>query len=166
MRECVLYQHAFNPARPVEPSSAAAQPTARLLALDRQAVPSRRLSLLFNLSACRFVGLGVGSLDGFADVVAGGGPAVLRSGRAAGTGPGGFRCAGGDGEHLAEVPVAAADAGGGEAAGLAGLLPGQPDIGGEIAGEAELGVAGDDQPGPAVGGMRVADLGRSSRVSV
>lgn len=38
------------------------------------------LSLLFNLPVCGFL-LGFGSPDGFADVVAGGRVAVLRSGR-------------------------------------------------------------------------------------
>ena len=58
-----------------------------------------------------------------------------------------------------EVTETAADAGGGEAAGRAGPLPGQPDVGGEVVGEVQLGVAGDDQPGPPVGGGRVAQLG-------
>jgi hypothetical protein len=40
----------------------------------------------------------------------------------------------------------------------AGPLPGQPDVGGQPAGEPELGVGGDDQPGPPVGGGRVAQL--------
>src|SRR5258708_39498507 len=38
-----------------------------------------------------------------------------------------------------------------QAAGRAGLLPGQLQVGDEVAGETELGVAGDDQPGPPVG---------------
>jgi hypothetical protein len=45
-----------------------------------------------------------------------------------------------------------------EPAALAGPLPGQPDVGGEGPGQAALGVAGDDQPGPPVGGGGVADL--------
>ena len=44
-------------------------------------------------------------------------------------------------------------------AGRAGLLPGQADVTGEVAGEAELKVAGDDRPSPPVGGGRVAQLG-------
>jgi hypothetical protein len=52
-----------------------------------------------------------------------------------------------------------ADPGGSKAAGRAGLLPGQPDVGGEVAGEIQLGVAGEDEPGPPVGGGRVAELG-------
>ncbi|HEY3735453.1 MAG TPA: hypothetical protein VGL63_16210 [Streptosporangiaceae bacterium] len=39
------------------------------------------------------------------------------------------------------------------------MLPGQAQVGGKLAGEAELGVAGDDQPGPPVGGGRVAQPG-------
>ena len=118
---------------------------------------ARPLSLLFNLPACGLL-LGFLAFDGLADVVAGGGPLVLRCGRAVRGRAGGFRRAGGHGECLADAAKAPADAGGGEAAGLAGLLPGQADVGGEVAGEAELGVAGDDQPGPAVGGGRVAEL--------
>jgi hypothetical protein len=90
--------------------------------------------------------------------VAGGGAAVLRAGRAAGSWFAGFRRAGGDGQVLADAAEPAADAGGGEPAGLAGLLPGHPDVFGERPGEVQLGVAGDDQPGPAVGGGRVAEL--------
>jgi len=37
----------------------------------------------------------------------------------------------------------------------------QPDVGGQAAGEAELGLAGDDQPGPPVRGGRVSELGPS-----
>ena len=36
--------------------------------------------------------------------------------------------------------------------------PRQPDVCGEVAGEVQLGVGGDDDPGPAVGGGRVAEL--------
>src|SRR5713101_5410975 len=60
---------------------------------------------------------------------------------------------------MADVPESAADPGGGQAAGRAGLLPGQLQVGDEVAGEAELGVAGDDQPGPPVGSGRGAELG-------
>src|SRR5262249_46077193 len=52
----------------------------------------------------------------------------------------------------------AADPGGGQPAGRAGPLPGQPDVGGEVAGQVELGVAGDDDPGPPVGGGWVTQL--------
>ena len=100
------------------------------------------------------------ALDGFADVVAGGGALVLRAGRASGAGPGGFRRAGGNGQVLADAAKPAADAGGREAAGRAGLLPGQPDVGGEVAGQVKLGVGGDDEPGPAVGGAGSRSFGR------
>jgi hypothetical protein len=53
----------------------------------------------------------------------------------------------------------AADPGWGQAAGRAGPLPGRPQISGEMAGEVQLGVAGDDEPGPPVGGGRVAEPG-------
>ena len=39
-------------------------------------------------------------------------------------------------------------------------LPGQPQLRDEDAGEAELSVTGDDQPGPPVRGGRVAEPGR------
>ena len=90
--------------------------------------------------------------------MAGGGSLVLRALRAAGAGPGGFRRAGGNGQVLADAPVAPADAGGGEAAGRARLLPGQPDVVGESAGEVQLDVGGYDEPGPPVGGGGVAEL--------
>src|ERR1019366_6229024 len=61
--------------------------------------PIRAGSKLVILSFCLLVlGLGVGSLDGFAHVVAGGGALVLRAGGASGAGPGGFRRAGGNGQ--------------------------------------------------------------------
>ena len=94
------------------------------------------------------------ALDGLSHVVADGGPLVLRPGRASGAGPGRFRRAGGNGQVLADAAEPPANAGRGETAGRARLLPGQPDVGREVAGEPELGVGGDDEPGPPVGGMR------------
>jgi len=88
--------------------------------------------------------LGLVSLDGLAHVVAGGRAAVLGSGRAAGPWFGGFRRAGQTGQRLADVAEPPPDPGGGEPAGRAGPLPGQPDVGGEVAGEMQLGVAGED----------------------
>src|ERR1019366_7581820 len=98
------------------------------------------------------------ALDGFADVMTGGGPVVLRAGGASGAGAGGFRGAGGNGQVLADAAKPPADAGGKQPAGRAGPLPGQADVGGEVAGEPELGVGGDDEPGPPVGGGRVAQF--------
>ena len=43
-------------------------------------------------------------------------------------------------------------------AGKAGLLPGKPLIGGQAAGKPELGEGGQDEPGPAVGGGRIAEF--------
>jgi hypothetical protein len=63
----------------------------------------------------------------------------FRGFRRAGRGAGGCGQAG-------EIPV---DAAGGEPAGLAGAFPGVAVIGGEGAGEAQLGDGGDDDPGPA-----------------
>ena len=84
---------------------------------------------------------------------------VLRAGRAAGPWFARFWRAGQIGQHLADVAEPPPDPGWGKPAGRAGPLPGQPQVGGEGPGEAELGVAGDDQPGPPVGGGRVAQLG-------
>ncbi len=58
-----------------------------------------------------------------------------------------------------DVPESPPYPGGGEPARRGGLFPGAAQVGCQVAGEAELGVAGDDQPGPPVGGVRVADLG-------
>ena len=102
--------------------------------------------------------LGFVSFDGLAHVVADRRVPVLRSGRAAGAGFAGFRRAGQAGQCLADVPEPAADPGGGQPAGRAGPLPGQPEVGSEAAGEVQLGVAGQDEPGPPVGGGRVAQL--------
>ena len=55
------------------------------------------------------------------------------------------------------------DPGGRPGPGLAGFgAPAGQQVAGEVPGEAELGVSGDDQPGPAVGGVRVADFGGGS----
>jgi hypothetical protein len=55
-------------------------------------------------------------------------------------------------------PEPPADTGGSEPAGKAGPLPGKPLIGGQAAGEPELGEGGQDEPGPAVGGGRIAEF--------
>ena len=91
--------------------------------------------------------------------MAGGWAPVLRPLGAAGSGFAGFRCAGQIGQRLADVPEPPPDPGRGEAARRAGPLPGQPQVGGEVTGKIELGVAGDGQPGPPVGGGRVAEPG-------
>jgi hypothetical protein len=94
-----------------------------------------------------------------ADVVAGGWVAVLGAGWPPGSGFAGFWRAGGAGGHRADAAKSPADSGGGEPAGRGGAFPGAAQVGGERAGEPELGVAGDHDPGPAVGGVRVADFG-------
>ncbi len=86
--------------------------------------------------------LGLVSFDGLAHVVAGGRVAVLRAGRASGAGFAGFRRAGQIGQCLADVAEPSPDPGGGQAAGRAGPLPGQPQVFGESAGQPELGAAG------------------------
>jgi hypothetical protein len=53
---------------------------------------------------------------------------------------------------------AAADPGRCESAWRGGFLPGPAKVLGQRSGEAELGVRGDDEPGPAVGGLWGADL--------
>ena len=57
-----------------------------------------------------------------------------------------------------DVPESAADPGGGEPPRGGRAFPGQAKVICERPGEAELGVAGDDQPGPPVSSLRVADF--------
>src|ERR1039457_5831446 len=78
------------------------------------------------------------------DVVAGGRAAVLRTWRAPGSGFAGFRCTGRRGGLRADVPEPAADPRRGEPARRGGFLPGAAQIAGEMPGEAQLGMAGDD----------------------
>src|SRR5258708_18825548 len=109
------------------------------------------LSLLFNLllSCCFLLAWRI------SDVVAGGRPAVLRAGRAAGTWPCGFRCSRENRQGAADGPEPAADAGGSEPAGRAGLLPRQAQVGGPVPGEPEPGAGGYDEPRTPGGGGRV-----------
>lgn len=58
----------------------------------------------------------------------------------------------------ADVAEPSADPGRGEPSGLGGAFPGAAQVVGEGAGEAKLGVDGDDQPGPSAGGLRAAYL--------
>src|SRR6266571_6655455 len=95
----------------------------------------------------------------FADVVAGCGAAVLRPGRASWAGLAGFWCTGRVGDGRADVPKPPADAGRGEPARRRGAFPGQAQVVGEWPGEPELSVDRDDQPGPPVRGLGLADLG-------
>jgi len=98
------------------------------------------------------------SLDGLSDVVAGCQAAVLRAGWVSWAGLAGFWCTGWQGRLRAQVPEPAPDPGGGEPSRPCGPLPGPAQIVGEGAGEPELGVAGDDEPGPAVGRLGSAEL--------
>src|ERR1700679_3328944 len=94
---------------------------------------------------------------GLADGVAGGVPLVFRALGPSGSGPAGFRVAGGSADGFAGAAESGADlAGGHDAAGRAGRVPAHPGQRAAAAGEVELGVAGDEQPGPAVGGGGVA----------
>src|ERR1035441_9151100 len=58
----------------------------------------------------------------------------------------------------ADGPDPAGDPRRGEPARRGGFLPGAAQIAGEMPGEAQLGMAGDDDPGPPVSGGGVADL--------
>src|SRR3954447_16910918 len=77
---------------------------------------------------------------------------------ASGTGSGGFRSVGGQGDVWAEVSKPAADPGRCQPTRPDRFLPGSAQVGGERAGETQLGVGGDDQPRPPVGCLRSADL--------
>ena len=57
-----------------------------------------------------------------------------------------------------EAAKSSADAGGGEAGGPGGSFPGPEEVLGQGPGEAEVGVSGDDQPGPAVRRLGGAEL--------
>ena len=94
-----------------------------------------------------------------ADGVAGCSPLVLGSLGASGARSAGFRRAGGGACGLAGAAESGADPARGHRGGRLVRLPGQPGDGGELAGEPELGVAGEQQPGPPVGGGRVPQLG-------
>jgi hypothetical protein len=59
-----------------------------------------------------------------------------------------------------DVTKSSADAAGCELGLRQRLFPGQPVVGHQGAGKAELGVGGDDQPGPSVGLLRSAGRGR------
>lgn len=102
---------------------------------------------------------GVGPFYGFVDVVPGGGLSVLGPEGAAGAGVGRSRGTGWACQVRAEVPKPSPNSGGGEAAGLGGPLPGAPEVRSGSAEEPELGVGGDDEPGPAVCGLGTAELG-------
>ena len=104
-------------------------------------------------------GEGFDSFHGLPRLVAWGWPAVLQAGWASGSGLGGSGHIGGTGGLHAEVAEPPPNPGRGELTRLRRPLPGPAKVLGEGAGEAELGVGGDDQPGPEVGRVRVADLG-------
>jgi hypothetical protein len=76
-----------------------------------------------------------------------------------GSGPGWFRCTGGTSGLGAQVPKPSADACRGEAVGCCRLFPEFAQVSDEATGQAELGVGGDDQSGPAVRSLRGADRG-------
>src|SRR5262249_41093647 len=108
------------------------------------------------LAPCLERGLPLGR---FPHVMAWCGAAVLRAWRASWAGLSGVRRGGRAGDWRADVPKAPADPGGGEPPRRSGPFPGQAQIVSQRAGEAELGVAGDDQPGPPVSRLGGADLG-------
>ena len=85
---------------------------------------------------------------------------VLPSGRAAGAGPGGFRQAGRGAQLVAQMTKCAADpAGRQRPPGPGSPFPGAAQVGGQVAGEPQLDVSGDQQPGPADSLLRVPDPG-------
>lgn len=102
--------------------------------------------------------VGAGAADvhvgGLADVVAGGAVPVLEPWWASRAGPAGFGCTGRLVDLPAQVAKPSPDPGGGQPLDRQRLLPGTTQVGGEMTGQAQLGVGGQDQPGPAVGGLR------------
>jgi transposase len=99
------------------------------------------------------------SSGGFSHVVAGCWAAVRGTWWPAGSGLAGFWRTGRTGQSRADVLKSPADPGRGQPARRRGPFPGQAQVAGERAGQPQLGMAGDDQPGPPVRGGRVADLG-------
>ena len=93
-----------------------------------------------------------------ADVLNDGPSTVPHAGRAAGAGLGGFGCTGWQGALHAEVPEPPSHPGRGEFVRLSRPFPGAAEVGDQATDEAELSVRGDDQPGPSVGGLRIADF--------
>jgi hypothetical protein len=85
--------------------------------------------------------------------------AVGSAWRATRSGLAGFRDTGEAGQVGVEVRESPADAGGGEPPRLGRGFPGEAQVGGEGSGGGQLGESGDHQPGPSVGGLRIADLG-------
>jgi len=73
------------------------------------------------------------------------------AGRPAWAGGSGFRWPGWGAQGGGKSTKFASDPGRGQATGFRRSFPGQSMVVHEVAGEAELGVAGDDQPGPPVG---------------
>src|SRR5215469_6683032 len=110
---------------------------------------------------------------GFLDHVIARGLGAAAAFGAAGSGSGGFRRAGRGAGYRGQAGEIAADAAGGEPAGLAAAFPGQAVVPGEGAGQAQLGDRGDDDPGPAgelgggaQGGLVPSQSGLSEPVSV
>lgn len=79
---------------------------------------------------------------------------VRGAGRLPRAGPVGFRCPGGAGHVLAEVPKRPPDSRGCEPVRCRPLLPGMPQVAGDRTSKPELGVGGDDQPRPPVCRLR------------
>src|SRR3954454_25239739 len=84
--------------------------------------------------------------------------AVAAAGWTSGPGVCGFRRMSRKRDLRPEAAKPAADPGGGEPVRGDRAFTGSASIIGVAAGQAELGVRGDDQPGPAVAGGRVTDL--------
>jgi hypothetical protein len=86
---------------------------------------------------------------------------VFSTGQGPKTDPGrcAFGGAGRAGGHRADAAKSPADSGGGDPSGRGGSFPGAAQVCAARSGEPELGMCGDDEPGPPIGGGRGADPG-------
>lgn len=112
---------------------------------------------------CRAAGGPAGDQDQ-ADAVASGVVPVLRAGRSARPGPGELRCSGrgpGCGVDVTKPPP---DSVGCKSLWCSGFLPWMSQVGRQGPCQTQLGVSRQDQPGPAVGRIRVPQLGVQPRV--
>lgn len=94
----------------------------------------------------------------FADGVAGCHTAVAGPFGSAGAGSGGFRHRSGTGGAPVDAGEPATDPAGGEPVGVKWLLPGAAQVLGRAARQSQLGVGGQDQPGPPVVSLRLLYL--------
>jgi hypothetical protein len=143
------------PATSARPTPRAMRSAPRRPSPGQQAARPPELVVTCAFAACLERGF---PLRFLAHVVAGRGAPVPRSWRASGPGFGGFRCAGQAGKGGVDVAEPAADPGRGQPARRGGPFPGQAQVLSQGPGEAELGIDGDDQSGPPVGCLRIAEF--------